>query len=118
MTTPILPQPRTAQPSRRPIFIVHTDKLSDEAKDYLRAQVRKLLAAGCSKPEAVAYANAFAAGYRAFGRGVKREWTQDAPPVLDGWDYAHGEQAWRECMYIDACQDSAAACGYPSVNWS
>jgi hypothetical protein len=114
MTTQILAQPHTVAPTR-PIYRIRCDGLSAEARAYLRAQVAKQLKDGTSKREAAAWANAWATGYRALQCGTKRSLLSEI--ALDGLAYAEGEQAWLDCLYIDACQDSAAACGYPSVNW-
>lgn len=100
------------QPHVRPIYTIHTDHLSAAAGDYLRGVVRDQLRAGASKRDAAHAANVWCAGYRAFKTGAARA---DQPGLAqDGWDYAHGEDAWLQCRYIDACQDSAAAADWPA----
>jgi hypothetical protein len=116
MTTPILPQSIPAETvSARPVYRIRTHNLSAEAVSHLRGLVRKQLAAGETKERAAQWANAWATGYRAFGCGMDRSLLSEI--ALEGWYFAHGEDCWLRCMEVDAAQDSAAACGYPSVNW-
>lgn len=89
---------------------VQTAGLSDTARSYLRACVRNLRRAGTSAAHAAIYANDWADGYRAFAAGTHL--SQLAGAAFDGWQYAHGEDAWWHCQIVDAAQDSADACNY------
>lgn len=109
MTVSILAQRPTAAPAAT--HIIDTHDLSAEARDYLRhGLVRSMLDAGASKCSASGFANLWAIGYRSFAKGMARsQWTGAA---LEGWEYAHGEDAWWHCQIVDAAQDSADACNY------
>jgi hypothetical protein len=113
MTTTILSHPTPAQPSARPVYRIRTHNLSAEAVSHLRGLVRKQLAAGETKERAAQWANAWATGYRAFGCGSPRSLLSEI--ALEGYDFAHGEDAYLRCMEIDAAQDSAAAATWPSA---
>lgn len=105
MTAPIVASPSAAR-------TIHTHDLSREAIDYLRSSVR-ILRHAQSAVECAAWANAFAVGYRAWHDGTQAaELASQAG--WEGWDFAKGEDAWLQCRYIDACQDSAAACDWPA----
>lgn len=97
----------------RPVYRIRTHNLSAEAVSHLRGLVRDLLKQGETKERAAQWANAWATGYRAFGCGSPRSLLSEI--ALEGYEYAHGEQAWLDCLYTDLCQDSAAAANWPSA---
>ena len=94
-------------PATRPQYVVHCAGLSDEARDYLRQQVRAWRQAGHTAATAAAFAQSWCSGYRWFGCHPHERIVMASAEFIDGYEFAHGQDMYLECMIIDQCQDSS-----------
>jgi len=87
-------------------YRVRCENLSQEAVAFLRRIVRMMRNDGSSAYTAAEFARRWAAGYRLYTADLTPPaWVKQA--YLDGWQFAHGEDQYWECMAVDGCQEMA-----------
>lgn len=93
-----------AATQRPQYYPVRVTDLSREAVDYLRRQVRAWRRDGDNAATAAGRAQSWCNGYRWFA-GHRHERIVMAPAeFVDGYEFAHGEDMYLECMIVDALQ--------------
>jgi len=89
-------------------YRIRCENLSREAVAFLRRIVRMMRNDGSPVYTAAEFASIWAGGYRAYQYG-KPQPVGTHTAHLDGWQFAHGEAQYNECMAVDGCQEMANA---------
>lgn len=106
--TTVVNVPATVPPQRYPVRLTG---LSDEARDYLRRQVRAWRREGSSAQDAANRATSWACGYRHWAKHPHENVRMASAEFVDGYEFAHGEEMYLTCMAVDAAQET------PGYGW-